>query len=350
MKASARYAGILSITLAVWLALSGVAAAAGNDVADFYAGKRIRLVVGYGPGGGFDTLARIVARHLSKYIPGNPSVVVENRPGAGSLIAANALYNTESKDGTVMATFTAGLVMNEAMGEPVRFDARKFNWLAAGEDSFSACVVRTDLGVRSIDDAKEIPVVMASQGPGNFTYAVPLFLNAMLGTQFKVIAGYQSVPDMFLAVQNKEASGICIGYVPVILATQRSLLEGSSPVLKPLVVLGDKTPKEPFLDGVPATEPLMKTEEGRQLFRTLHLPEKITFPYVMPPDVPKDRVEALRTAFIKLFQDPVFMEEAKKASHNLTPSTGAEVAAVVDAILSTPKPIIDQLTPILKTK
>jgi hypothetical protein len=180
------------------------------------------------------------------------------------------------------------------------------------------------------------------------TYDLPTMMNAALGTKFKVISGYTSVPEMFLAVRNNEAAGICIGYVSVILATQRSMLEGNPPLTKPFVVTGDKPIKEVFLDGVPPVEGFAKDEEAKSLLKVLRLPQEMTFPYAMGPNVPKDRVEALQAAFWKTIKDPAFAEEAKRAGQLLNSSNAAEVTEVVKELLSIPPATVEKIKTILK--
>jgi tripartite-type tricarboxylate transporter receptor subunit TctC len=345
-------AGSILLVAALCLAAPPSSAAPFDEaaVASFYKDKRVRIIVGYGPGGGYDTWGRLLSRHMGRHIPGNPTLIVENRPGAGALIAANAVYNSEPQDGTVIGTFTGGLVLQQALRESrVKFDARRFQWIGAGESTYSACIMRTDAGINGMDDLmKGKTITMASQAPGNMTYDLPAMMNASLGTKFKIISGYSSVPEMFLALRNGEASGICIGYVSVILATQRELLAGNPPLAKPFVITGDRHIKEVFLDGVPGAEALAKTPEAKARLKVLRLPQQITFPFAMGPGVPKDRVEAMRAAFTKTIKDPAFLTEAKRAGQQVDSSNGQEVAEVVNELLSIPSATIDEVRKILK--
>ncbi len=318
-------------------------------VADFYRGKTIRIVVGFAPGGAFDVYSRILAKYLPKYLPGSPTVIVENRPGAGSVLAANAVYNTEPKDGTVIGSFNEFLVLQQLMDAPgIQFDTGRFQWLGSSVSTFSACLARTDVGIRSIQeimDGKEL--VVGTTGPGAATHDTPAVLNAALGTRFKLVPGYDGIAKVQLALESKEVDGYCVSFDAVQIVG-RHMLEGDSPSARVLVVMGDKTLDHPFLKGVPAAETLAKTEEARTLLRTLHAPSQMSKPFAVAPDVPRDRVEALRKAVADSFADPQFRDEAQRAQQEVSPSNGERVTAIVRQLLSTPPPVVARLKDVLK--
>lgn len=325
------------------------APASSASVEDFYKGKTIRIVIGFGPGGGTDTITRLVQRVLSKHIPGNPTIVVENKPGGGSMLALNTVYNAEPKDGTVIVSFNQDLIRSQALGAPgVRFDARKLNWLASTDDSVGMCAARTDSGITTIQDimnGKEL--VVASFGKGTISYDPPAALNATLGTKFKIVTGYQGGATQRLAVRNGEVQGFCTSLDPMT-ASARELLEGDNPITRIIVVTGSKTPDHPFARGVPAAETLAKNEEAKKLLRAIHLGFTMTIPFAAAPEVPKDRVQALRTAFEKTFKDPEFLALAEKAQQTIRPKFGKEVARVAEEMLNVPPALANKLKVILQ--
>jgi len=318
-------------------------------VANFYRGKVIRIVIGSGPGGTFDIYSRLISRHMPRYIPGNPNIVVESKVGAGGLIAANAVYNTEPKDGTVIASFGETLVLRQALGVPgILFDSAKYQWIGSPMSNAMACVARTDTGIASFRDLMEgKPLTLGTMAPGSGNYDTPAIINAALGTQMRLVRGYRGIAEVVLATEAKEVGGYCAGW-RAMLTTGRhlALLEGG--ITRFVVIMGDRTPNHPLLKGVPAAETLAKTDEARQLLRTMHAPTEITNPYVAHPDVPKVRLEALRKAFWATFIDPEFLADAKKTGGiEFTPSTGEQVTKVVQAILSTPSTVLAKMKQIL---
>lgn len=336
-----------SFVVAVCILLAGCGA--GAAVEDFYAGKVVRIVVGFGPGGGTDTIARLIATVLGKHIPGNPTVVVQNKPGGGSMLALNTVYNAEPRDGTVIVAFNQDLIRSQALGQPgVHFDASKLNWLASTGDTVGICAARTDSGVEKIQDimnGKEL--VVSSFGKGTISYDPPAVMNDTLGTRFKIVTGYPSGAAQRLAVRNNEVQGFCTSLTPMT-ASARELLGGDTPTARIIVVTGDETPDHPMTKNVPAAETLAKTEEDKTLLRAIHLPFTITIPFAMAPEVPQDRVAALDTAFQKTFKDPEFIERAQKAQQTLEPKRGEEVRRVADEILDIPPEVAAKLKKILQ--
>lgn len=326
-----------------------VAPTSGASVEDFYKGKTVRIVIGFGPGGATDTISRLLQRVLSKHIPGSPSVLVENKPGGGSMLALNTVYNAEPKDGTVIVSFNQDLIRSQAIGAPgVRFDARKLNWLASTDDSVGMCAARTDSGIAKIQDimnGKEL--VIASFGKGTISYDPPAAMNTTLGTKFKIVTGYQGGAAQRLAVRNGEVQGFCTSLEPMT-ASARELLEGDNPITRIIVVTGSKTPDHPFARGVPTAETLAKTEEAKKLLRAIHLGFTMTIPFATAPEVPKDRVQALRAAFEKTFKDPEFLALAEKAQQTIRPKFGEEVARVAEEMLNLPPALANKLKVILQ--
>ncbi|MBI4491951.1 MAG: hypothetical protein HY690_04075 [Chloroflexi bacterium] len=314
-------------------------------VADFYKGKTLRIIVGYGPGGTTDITARLLQQVWAKYIPGNPTVVVENRPGAGSMLALNTVYNSDPQDGTVVvATGEVGAVA-QAVGLPgVQFDAGKYQWLGSTYDSPGACAVRTDAGITTFQDmvtsGKEVTV--SSYGKNTNSYDPAVVMNAALGSKFKVITGYDGGATQILAVKNKEVQGWCTSYVGFTTVAS-DMLEGPNPPAKIIVVMAAEVPKEPLLKEAVATDTLAKTEEAKALLKPLEASYSIQIPHGVAPGVPKDRVQALRRAHDKAYADPEFRSGAEKAKLFLSQKTGEEVNQIVQGILSTPPATLAKL-------
>ncbi|MBI2357466.1 MAG: hypothetical protein HYV04_00865 [Deltaproteobacteria bacterium] len=318
-------------------------------VADFYRGKTIRIVIGSAPGGIYDIYSRLMARHMPRYIPGNPTIIIEPKAGAGGLIAANSVYNAESKDGTVIGSFGETFVLRQALGAPgIEFDSAKYQWIGSAISTAVACVARTDSGVASFRDVIEgKPLTMGTMAPGSAIYDTPAIINAALGNRMKLVRGFRGVADIVLATEGKEVDGYCAAWQAMLTTGRhpRLLKDGT---IKVIVIMGDKTPDHPFLKGVPAAETLAQTEEARQLLRTMHAPSRIYVPYAVAPEVPKDRVEALRKAFSSTYADPEFQTDAKKTGGiEFTPSTGEQVTKVVQSILSTPPAVLARMKKVL---
>jgi tripartite-type tricarboxylate transporter receptor subunit TctC len=326
------------------------AAASDRTVADFYRGKTIRMVVGFAAGGSYDLATRLVAKQLPKYMPGNPNVVVENRPGASGLLVANEIYKgVFDKDGTVIGTFNGQLILQQAVGkEGIEFDARRFQWIGSMMDSPNACMVRTDAGIDSFADlvaGKEF--VIGSVAVGSTTYDVPVVLRAALGANFKMVPGYGGTANIRTAVESKEVDGMCTQFTDFTSGTSH-WFETSPPLAKFLLVATDKAPDHPWLKDVPTLPDVVKTEEAKLMLAATTAPIAIAVPYAVSPDVPPDRVAALRAAFEQVVADKEFWADAEKAKFDAGPSSAPQVEARVRQVLDSPPAILDQLRPIIK--
>jgi tripartite-type tricarboxylate transporter receptor subunit TctC len=317
-------------------------------VGDFYRGKTIRVIIGSGAGGTYDIYSRLLAKHMSRFIPGTPTLLVVPRAGAGGLIAANAVYNSEPKDGTVIGSFGETFVLRQALGAPgIQFDSGKYQWLGAAMNAPLACVARTDSAIGSFQDAVDgKPFTVGTMAPGSTIYDTPAVINAAFNIQMKLVRGFEGVATIVNATESKEVDGYCASWLAM-LTTGRHLQLIDGGVIKPILVMGNKTPDHPLLKRVPAAETLARTEEARQLLRAMHAPSQITNPYVVHPDVPKDRVEALRRAFWATFSDPEFIGDAKKSRIEFSPSNGDKTRQVVQSILGTPAAVLARLKKVL---
>jgi tripartite-type tricarboxylate transporter receptor subunit TctC len=306
-------------------------------VADFYRGKTVRIIVCCTAGGSYDVIARMVARHIRQYIPGTPNVVVENRPGAGGILSANTVYGSEAKDGTVIGLLSENMVLLDAVGtDGVQFQAERFNWLGSTNRSPYGCMVRTDLGISSIQQViGGRQVAVAAPAPGNALHDTAAIMNGALGTSFQIVAGYGGGADTRLAMERGEADGICSN-LESMLTIDRPRLQGDNPSARVLVMMGDKVPDYPFLAGVPAAQSLARTDEDKRLLEAVNAPSLMGRPFVMAPQVPGDRVEALRQALAEALADPKLRSEAEQAGFNLSPSSGDEIARIVRSVKSMP--------------
>jgi tripartite-type tricarboxylate transporter receptor subunit TctC len=320
-------------------------------VADFYRGKTIRIITGSAPGGTYDTYSRMISRHMPKYLPGSPTIIVEAKAGAGGALAANALYNTESKDGTTIGTFGETLVLRQLLGAPgTEYDSSRFNWIGSAVDTAIACAARTDSAVASAQDLLAgKPLVLGTLAPGSTIYDTPATIKAALGLEnLKLVSGYDGVAKIILATDSKEVDGYCASFLSMS-STAPQLFQGDKPTARIILIMGDKVPDHPFLKGAVAVESLAKTDEAKQLLQTIHAPSQVTNPYAVAPEVPRDRVEALRKAFTNTFNDPQFQAEAKQQNITFTPRAGAQVQEIVLNMMKLPKATLDKLKAILLT-
>jgi tripartite-type tricarboxylate transporter receptor subunit TctC len=330
----------LALALAA-AALFGAAPAAADD---FYKGKTINIIVGFGPGGGYDIYARMLARHLGKHIPGNPNVVVQNMEGAGGVRAANHVYNVAPKDGTVIAGVNQGAAMFKLLGgKGAQYDPAKFQWLGSMAASNNTVYVWHTSGIKTLDDAKTREVSMAGSGVISDANIYPAVFNALVGTKFKVISGYTGTNDSNLALERGEVEGRGGGAYSSLVSTRPDWLRDDK--VKVIAQIGFE--KEPDLKDVPLLLDIVKSEEERQIATVVTLPTAIGYNYWVAPEVPAERIEVLRTAFMAALKDEALVAEAKKQSLEIRPKTGQELEAMVKKAAETPKPILDKTANIL---
>jgi len=333
----------LAVTLALGAALTPQATA--DTVADFYKGKQLSLQVGFGAGGGYDTTSRIVARHLGKHIPGNPSVIVQNVPGAGSMKLANALYNTAPKDGSVLGVFSSSAAMVPLYGKrPAKFVTNKFEWIGSLHKDIQACGVwkGAGQGIKTLPDliAAKKPVIFGSNGPTSPLTIFPLFMKNVLGAKtIKVVHGYKGTKAVNLGMQNGELSGTCGMYESSVRGAFFQSFEAGDLVL--FVQLG-LTDKVPFFGQATNIFSLLKTEEEKQMARLVFGPAEITRPLAAPPGTPKARVAALRKALLDTMKDPALIADGKRIKVTFTPISGEDVAKSFDEFFTTPRAVVDK--------
>ena len=302
---------------------------------DFYQGKTIRFIVGYAPGGGYDTYTRAIARYIGKYIPGHPAAVVENMEGAGSLLAANYMYNKAEPNGLIVGDFNSGMVTQQALGSKgVRFDARKFGWIGAPVKGFPACMIMGFTGLRTLDDVikNSARLKFAGTRAGASGVDLPNIMNHLMGTKIKVIAGYKGTSDTRLALRKREADGICSGWESMRVTARAMLDAQGDDKLIPFIIHGKI--EDPEVKDLPQFTQVLKGEENVKAFKTWANQYDFQRPLVVPPKTPKERLEILRTALQRTLTDPEFLAEAKKSKMLIDNVTGKDVEQSVDEILS----------------
>src|SRR6266850_428618 len=324
-----------------------------QTVEDFYRGKRLTLTVGYGPGGGYDVFARLAARHLSKYIPGNPQVIVQNMPGAGSLIAANYLYSVAPKDGTAFGLIARDMPLLGLLGhnDKVQFDPRKFIWLGSSSN-FSGdayvMIVRNDAPAKSIADMRRPggPVmVLGGTADGATGGDVPRILQDALGLNMKLVLGYRDTAAVFLAMERGEVSGR---------TTDLSAIQATRPDwLKPnggfrLLVQFARLTRHPNYPDVPTARELATTDSGRALIEFTETPLlTMSRPFAAPPGVPDERAKALRTAFLAAHRDRQYIEEAAKFGVYVSPVSAEELVNSIERMSRASPVLFDQVRKLL---
>ncbi len=331
---------VLAIAAVTILSTPSASAQTGPSLA----GRTVQVIVGFGPGGGFDLWGRLVARHIGRHLPGNPTVVVQNMPGAGGFIAANNIYNVAPKDGTAMALVASSTPLGPIFGAAgARFDSTRFTWLGTPTIDTNTCVAFNgpQVKVRTLNDLYETELVVGGTGPGAGTYAWPKGLSGLLGMKFKVIGGFPSASNVLLAMERGEIEGVCVtGLVNlrpdwISNKTVNVLFQGGAA-------------SSTALKGVPFVADLAKTPEQRAAIEFLYAGENIGRPFFAPPDMPADRAKMLQDAFMATMRDPEFLADAKKQKLDVEPRDGAHIAEVVRKAFATPKSIVDQVATLTK--
>jgi tripartite-type tricarboxylate transporter receptor subunit TctC len=309
-----------------------------------FAGKSIQLVIGVSPGGGYDLWGRTVARHLGKHLPGKPAIVPQNMPGAGSLVAANYLYNVAPRDGTAIAIIARDTPLAPLMGtDGGRFDATKFGWIGNPSVETSVCVAYHTAAVKSLKDLYEKELIVGAVGIGSGSYNYPKMLSRLLGLKFKVVTGFPGSAEVFLAIERGEVEGFCEGIESV--TFKRPDWVSSKKVS---VVFQGGSEANPELTDVPFILDAAPTPEDRQAMLLLYAPQGIGRPFLAPPDLPPETLQALRNAFDATVKDPEFAADIKKQGLEIVPKSGKSLEALIKEIHTTPKAVVEKVTQFLK--
>jgi tripartite-type tricarboxylate transporter receptor subunit TctC len=333
----------MALISAALLAASASSALRAQD-AGFFAGKTVTINIGSSTGGGLDTYGRLVARHLGKHIPGNPTVVPANVPGAGGNIVAARLYNVAPKDGTHLAVTFPSVLVEPLLSEGGRkdFDANKFNYIGNAHAEVLVCVLRNDAPVQSPKDLFATEVLIGATAPGSTTADFPTMTNGVLGTKMKIITGYKGSREVTLAVEKGEVQGICgLGWSTVKVQNP-DILTGKSYAR---VFVQEDMEGHPELNrlGVPLMISLARSDEERQAMQMFYAQNAFARPFILPPGVPDDRIATLRTAFEATMKDPELLAEAEKMRIDVEWSTGEAVQSLVARMYETPPAVIERV-------
>jgi len=337
-------ATVLALVFALW---SGAEQRAALGQEQSFKGKTIRLIVGLAPGGGFDTYSRLISRHMGRHIPGNPAIIVDNMPGAASVISANYLFKVAKPDGLTIGNFVGGIAMHELFGKPgIEFQATRFEYLGVpAQDNFMLGVAKST-GIKSIEQWKASGTILKFGGvsPGGGTDDLPKVVKAVLGLPLQLVTGYKGTGPIRLAFNSGEVQGVS-NSIESFNATWTSEMERGDVV----IILQETVKAHPSLSNVPVAFDLAKTEEGKKLIRTQATINGVTNRlYALPPGTPKALVQTLRKAFTATLKDAKFLADAKKARLNIDPIDGEAIANDVKGLFGLERSLVEKLKEILK--
>ena len=305
--------------------------------AEFYKGRQVTMLIGGGAGGGYDVYFRTFGRYLTKHIPGNPNIVPKNLPAASGLAAASTIYTTAEKDGSIIGAFPNNVPMDPLFGNPgARYDALKLNWLGSIGKLQNVCATWHTSPIKTIQQAREREVIVSAAGATSNSAIMPKVLNALLGTKFKTIVGYDPGSGLTLSIERGEAEGIC--------GLSWSTMKASRPhwirdkLLNVIVQMG--LDKLPDLPDVPAALDLVSDPEKKQVLELILIRQEPGRPLALPPGVPPDRVAALRKAFDDTIKDPEFIADAEKVQLEIDPLSAKQIGDLLAKAYAAPKPIV----------
>ena len=327
------------LILALAVCGASVLPASAEPVEAFYRGRTVTVLIGYSIGGGYDSYARGLARHIAKHLPGNPTVIAQNLPGAGSLKLANNLYNVAPRDGSTFGAFGRGLAMEPLLGDKnVAFDARRFTWLGSIANEVSVCTSWQTSPVKSWGDMLTHEFTVGGEGSGSDPDIFAMMLKSLFGAKIKRVTGYPGSPEMSLAMERGEIDGRC-GWSLSSIAAQKPewLTEGK---IRILVQLG--LARSPDLPDVPLVTDFATSERQRQILRLVLSRQVMGRPFAAPPDLPEDRRRALRDAFDQTMKDPEFLADAAKAGLEVNPVAGAELDRLIGELYATPPDVVEE--------
>ena len=316
---------------------------------EFYQGKTILFIVGFPPGGGYDTYTRAVARHIGKYIPGNPTLIVQNMTGAGSMNAAHYIYNKAKPDGLTVGVFNSVLVIRQALGDrSVKFEADKFGWIGGPHKGIPTCAIMGFTGLKTLKDvlSSKKPIKMGGTISGGSPSELPRILNLTLGTRFDVIPGYGGTSTIRAAMQKREVDGLCVGWESM-RTTARSMLDASGDdKLIPFVTYGDAG--DPEVKNLPRLNEVIKGKENLAMLNAWLSQSDFRRPFTLSPGTPKERLSILRKAFKATLNDPEFLAQAKRSKLIINYVSGEEIEKFADQTLAISPETIEMLQFLVK--
>jgi tripartite-type tricarboxylate transporter receptor subunit TctC len=304
----------------------------------------VQMIIGFGAGGGYDLWGRTLGRHIGKHLPGNPNVVPQNMPGAGSYTAASYIFNIAPKDGTALGIIARDAALGPLTGATgARFDPTRLSWIGTPTKETNVCIAFHTAQVKTVQDLYDKQLILGDTGPGTGTRSYPKVLNDVLGMKFKLVGGFPSSAEVFLAMERGEVDGICES-----LDSIKNRRPDWIPTGKIAILFQGGAEPNPELKGIPFVLDLARTDEQRKTIEFLYAGQGIGRPFVAPPDLPADRLKMLRDAFNATMKDADFVAETKKSKLELEPEDGEHLAALIAKIYATPKSIVDKIATLIK--
>jgi tripartite-type tricarboxylate transporter receptor subunit TctC len=334
-----------AIAIATILTIGTAISAPADEISDFYRGKSVNIVVGHEPATGFDVYARVLARHLSRHIPGNPNIVVQNMTGASGLTAANWLYNVAPKDGTVMATFVHTIPFEPLMGNSAaRFEAAKFAWIGNMEESVAVCGISKGSGIAKFEDMLQKETIWGATGATGPLVKSAAAVKNLLGAKMKIVAGYKGSASVKIAITRDEVHGICGLPMSTILSAWADIYNSGD--FRPVIQLSGR--KQADLKGLPHVDDYAKTESDRQTYGLIFGTQALGRIYLSPPGTPVGRRDALRAGLLAAMKDPQFVADAKKTQIDISPMTGEEVEQFISRLSSASPAVVERVKQAVK--
>jgi tripartite-type tricarboxylate transporter receptor subunit TctC len=335
--------------IALYAAAAVAALAATPAVAtDYYAGKTIELIVGSDAGGPFDIYGRMIAKYMVKYIPGTPTILPKNMPGAAANKAAAYVYSQGAKDGTVIGVITPGVVAGPLTDANLmaQFDPTKFFYLGSADSAARVCVTYQTSKIKTFDDARKNKVIVGATADGGASKDYPTMLNAVAGAKFEIVSGYKGVAEYILAMERGEVDGACTGW-SVFPSTKPDWIRDKK--LNILLQMGPES--DPYFDkmGVPEVWGYLNNPDDRKMIELMVSQQLFQRPYILPPGTPAEAVKILRTAFDSVVKDPDFLAEAAKAKLTVNSASGEKVQKLVESVYATPKPLVERYKKTMET-
>lgn len=336
---------LVSATLAAWLVLGH--AQAQDSIADFYRGKQVKIVVGFAAGGNSGLYGDVLGRHMGKHLPGNPTFIPQYMPGAGGLIAANNIASRAARDGTEIAITSRTAAFEPLYGnKQANFDARALNWIGSANVENSVCIARADQNIKTFADVQRSELVIGGSGADAVDMIFPRLANKLMGAKFKIVGGYNTSNDILLAMERREVHGFCgIGWGFLKMRHKPMLDEKRVNILFQIAAERARDLKD-----VPRVSDLSRNDEDKKILDFLTAPQAMGRPFLAPPDVPKERVNALRRAFEATLKDPEFIADAERTGLEIQFVSGADVDRVLTNAYATPTALVQRANALLHEK
>ena len=340
MRRGLRGGLIAGLAGACFAAVAGAALAQGA----LPPGKNIQVLIGAGSGGGYDLTARVISRFMPKHLPGAPAMVPQNMPAGGGIALANHLWSAAARDGTVIGTVPREIATAPFMGNSAaRYEPAKLSWIGTPTTETNTCLTRSDTDIRTYKDLYDKTLIVGDAGAGNGIHMYPLALNNIFGMKFRLVPGYSTSAEIFLAIERREVDGICVSFDSVLERYSEWLSSG-----KIRILLQGGAAKNPLLPDTPFVMDLARDDDERRLLKFLYAGQGIGRPYAAPPGIPDATLATLRAAFDATMKDPEFVAEAKRAKIRLDPMSGDRLAALVADLAATPQAVRDKVRTFLE--